>query len=326
MRQIGRAMAPMLIGLAATQVNTFLDSLIAWGLAAPPACADTQATSTADGQSQQIAWLGGAVAYPLKQGAAAAVYYGERLYQFPLGVLGVAVATAIFPLLSRHAARGDHAKLGADLTLGLRLLVCLGVPAGVGLMLLAHPLAKLLFEHGRFTPEDTDRAARMICCYATGVWAYCASPVVVRGFYALGDYGTPARMAGWAVALNLSLNLSLIWTPLAEGGLAVATSISAGVQVLVLMLIFSRRKGTLGWQALAATALRTLLASGLMAAAGWAALAIVPPGDGLTRELTQVLLPLGVSLAVYCGGYWLLRGRELGILFRGVVPDDWQRD
>jgi putative peptidoglycan lipid II flippase len=306
--QIGRALLPMLAGLAVTQINTFLDSLIAWGLAAPPG---------PDGP-QPIAWLGGAVRYPLDQGAAAAIYYGERLYHFPQGVLGVAVATAIFPLLSRHAARGDHDKLGEDLTLGLRLVLCLGVPAGVGLIVLAQPLATLLFEHGQFTPGDTLRAARMIACYGTGVWAFCALLVVIRGFYALGDCGTPARIAGWVVGLNLSLNLSLIWTPLEEAGLAVATSVSAAVQVAVLMLIFSRRKGPLDWTALGATALRTVLCTLLMAAAGWGTLELLRwgiPAGGFPGELACVLLPLIVSLAVYFGAYWLLRGRELAILF-----------
>ena len=124
--QIGHNMAPMLVGLAVTQINTFNDSLIAWGLAA-----------AADGP-QTIAWLGG-VRYPMQQGAVAAIYYGERMYEFPLGIVGTAVAVAIFPLLSRHAARGDRRQLGADMTLGLRLVFCLGVPAGIGLILLAEP-------------------------------------------------------------------------------------------------------------------------------------------------------------------------------------------
>ena len=92
-----------------------------------------------------------------QQGAAAAVYYGERLYQFPLGLLGIAVATAIFPLLSRHAARGDRRQLGTDLTLGLRLVLFLGIPASLGLIILAQPLARLLFERGQFTAADTAR-------------------------------------------------------------------------------------------------------------------------------------------------------------------------
>jgi putative peptidoglycan lipid II flippase len=306
--QVGRALAPMLVGLAVTQINTFLDSLIAWGLAAP----------LGPEGPQPIAWLGGAVRYPLQQGAPAAIYYGERLYHFPEGVLGMAVAAAIFPLLSRHAARGDRATLGTDLTLGLRLVLCLGVPAGAGLVILAHPVAKLLFEHGRFTPADTLRAARMIACYGTGVWAFCALPVLIRGFYALGDCGTPARIAAWVVGLNLALNLVLIWTPLEEGGLAVATSVSAGVQVAVLMLLFSRREGHLGWTALAATAVRTIACTLLMAAAGYTALrllGLLVPADRLAGQLAHVVLPLLLCVAVYFASYRLSRGRELSILF-----------
>jgi putative peptidoglycan lipid II flippase len=312
--QIGRALLPMLAGLAVTQINTFLDSLIAWGLAAPVG---------PDGR-QPIPWLGGVVSYPLRQGAAAAIYYGERLYQFPLGVLGLAVAAAIFPLLSRHAARGDRAKLGTDLTLGLRLVLCLGVPASGGLIILAQPLAKLLFEHGQFTPGDTMRAARMIACYGAGVGAFCALQVAIRGFYALGDCGTPAKLAAWVVGLNLSLNLSLIWTPLQEAGLAVATSVSAGVQVVVLMLIFSRRKSPLDWNALAATAVRTILCTLVMAAAAYATLNLLGlfvPAEGLFGELARVLLPLLLGVVVYFASYWLSRGRELSILFGGETAE-----
>jgi len=312
LRQIGLAMTPTLVGLAVTQVNTLLDSLMAWGLAAAP-----------DGP-QRIAWLGNAVRYPLQQGAAAAIYYGERLYNFPLGVLGLAVAAAIFPLLSRHAARNDRRRLGADLTLGLRLVICLGVPAGVGLMMLAEPLARLLFQRGQFTPEDAARTARMIACYAGGVWAYCALPVVVRGYYALGDPGTPAKIAGCMVGLNVALNLLLIW-PLAEAGLAVATAFCAVVQVLILMLIFSRRRSRLGWTALATATARTVIATLLMANVGYRVLWILrlsAPIDTLTNELLRVLLPLAVSVAVYCGVYRLLGGRELEMLFgKGIVEE-----
>jgi putative peptidoglycan lipid II flippase len=338
--QVGRALAPMLVGLAVTQINTFLDSLVAWGLAAPqisdlgfgisdlgsegpPSKSEilnpkSKMRNPADPGHPPIPWLGGLVRYPLEQGAVAAIYYGERLYQFPLGVLGMAVAAAIFPLLSRHAARGDRAKLGADLTLGLRLVLCLGVPASAGLVILAHPLAKLLFEHGQFTPGDTLRAARMIACYGAGVWAFCALPVVIRGFYALGDCGTPAKIAAWVVGLNLGLNLSLIWTPLQEAGLAVATSVSAAVQLVAMMLIFSRRRAPLGWTALAVTALRTLPCTLLMAAAGCTTLHLLgrfTPAEGLTSELARVLLPLLLSMAVYLTSYSLSRGREVAILF-----------
>jgi putative peptidoglycan lipid II flippase len=313
-RRIGRNMMPTLIGLSVTQINTFNDGLMAWALARAP-----------DGP-ERIPWLGGAVRYPLEQGAVAATYLAERLYEFPVGIMGLAVATAIFPLLSRHAARGDHRKLGADLTLGLRLVICLGVPAGVGLIVLAHPLVRLLLEHGQFTAEDTARTARVTAYYATGVWAYCASHVLVRGFYALGDSATPAKLAAGIVGLNLTLNLLLIW-PLAEAGFAAATAISAAVQVAALTWIFARRKAHLNWPALAATTVRTLFATALMAAACCAALAVLPPASGLLGKLIHVLAPLAVGGFVFCAAYWLIGGRELGMFFRTAPrPDQWDSD
>lgn len=302
--QIGRNLMPMLVGLAVTQINTFNDSLIAWGLAA-----------SAKG-SQYIAWLGDSVRYPMEQGAAAALYYGERMYEFPLGIVGTAVAVAIFPLLSRHAAHGDRQRLGDDMTLGLRLVICLGVPAGVGLILLAEPIARLLFQRGHFSPEDTLRTSRVIACYSAAVWAYCASPVIVRGFYALNDCGAPVRVAAWMVALNLTLNLSLIW-PLAEAGLATSTAIAATVQVVVLTVLFSRRHAALRWRSLFATAVRTVLSTSAMGAVVYATSAH-GSGDGrLAVQLVHVGIPIALGAVVYCGGYRLLGGRELSMLMGG---------
>lgn len=307
-RKIAFAMGPMTLGLMITQINTLLDSLIAWSLA---------------GQAgQPIAWLGGGVHYPMQQGAAAAIYYGERLYQFPLGVVGIAVATAIFPLLSRHAARGDRRRLAADLTLGLRLVLFLGVPAAAGLVVLAQPLAQLLFERGRFTPEDTARCARMIACYGLGVWAFCGLPVLVRGYYALDDRRTPLLAGTLAVALNLTLNLTLIW-PLAEAGLAVATSVSATLQVLLLAALFSRRGSPLDWSALAATAARAVVGAALMAAVCWATLRWTPSADRETVDrLLRVIVPLSAALLVYFSVSWLLAPGELRLLLGGEQDDE----
>jgi putative peptidoglycan lipid II flippase len=303
--QIARAMGPMVLGLAITQINTIADSLIEWSLAAAPDGPDT------------VGWLGGAVRYPMQQGAAAAIYYSERLYQFPLGILGMAVATAIFPLLSRHAARGDRERVGADMTLGLRLVLFLGVPAGVGLVMLAEPVARLLFERGEFTAADTARTARMIATYGSAVWAYCALPVLVRGFYALSDRMTPVQVGAGVVGMNLVLNLLLIW-PLAEAGLAVATAVGSTVQASVLAVLFSRRKSPIGWAVLGATAGRTALATLVMAAAGYTALRLIPPTDTLVNELARVFVPIAASVAVFLAVYRLLRGREPGILASGV--------
>ena len=274
----------MMVGLAVTQINTFIDSLIAWGLAAAPH------------GPQAFSCLGRTVEYPMRQGAVAAIYFGDRLCEFPLGVVGLAVAVAIFPLLSRHAGRGDYRQLGADMTVGLRLVFCLALPAGVGLFLLAQPVTRLLFQRGHFQPADTLRAARMVAWYATGVWAYCESAVIVRGFYALNDFRTPVRVAAWSVGLNLFLNLTLIW-PFAEAGLAMSTSVSAAVQVLILMAIFSRRRAPLGWRPLAATAIRAILATLVMATVVHYMVWLPMPDSG---RLAETIASCGRAA---CGGH-----------------------
>ena len=303
--QIVRSLGPMVIGLAVTQINSFFDSLLAWGLSAP-----------ADGTTR-IAWLGGVVAYPLQQGAVAAIYYGERLYQFPLGLLGMAVATVIFPALSRHAARGEFDRLGEDLTLGVRLVLFLAVPAGAGLMLISEPLARLLFQHGEFTAQDAARVARMIACYGLGVWAFCAAPVIVRGYYAIGDRTTPLRTGAMAMLTNVALNLVLVW-PLAEAGLALATSLAAMLQVALLLGGYSRNAGKLGWSEIARTSIRTLAATACMLAAGYAAMAWVPHDFGLGGGLARVAAPIVAGGAAFLAVSRLLKAEELRLL---IAPD-----
>ena len=306
LNQVMAAMGPMVLGLMVTQINALMDSVIAWVLAAP------------QGAESTIAWLGN-TPYPMEEGAVAALYYGERLYQFPLGILGIAVATAIFPLLSRHAARHDYQSLSEDLTLGLRLVLFLGVPAGVGLVLLSEPLARLLYERREFTPADTVRTARVIGCYAVGVWAYCALPVIVRGFYALGDRLTPVRVGVVIVGINFSLNLILIW-PLAESGLAVATAVGASLQVLILAAIFSGRNHRLNWAAITGTIIRTLVATVPMVIACCATALLLSDGSGFWANVAGVLAPFAAAVFAYLAAAWLLRSPELSLLLAG--PSD----
>ncbi len=302
--QVGRAMLPITLGMAVTQLNTLMDSLIAWGLSAE------------GGTSQSIAWLGNAVNYPMQSGAVAAIYYGERFYQFPVGILGLAIATVIYPLLSRHAARGETAQIGVDLTLGLRLVWFTALPAGIGIILVAHPLTRLLFERGQFTADDAARAARMIACYAGGVWAYCAIPVLVRGYYAVGDRITPAKIGLVAVALNFALNLLLVW-PLAENGLAIATATAAGVQVALLAITFSRTASRLAWSALRSTLAKSALAAALMSigVVGLEHFVFTQPDPTRLQRAMQLSLTIGAAIIVYLATAWLFGMHELRLLF-----------
>lgn len=289
-REIARAMLPVTLGLSITQINTVLDRLIAWTLMAPA----------------QGAWglpLPFGLTYPLEPGAVSALYFGERVYQFPLGVFGVALGTVLFPLLSRHAARGELHKMRDDLSLGLRLVIAIGLPASAGLVLVAEPLTRLLYQHGDFTALDTARVTPILVAYGAGVWAYCAIPVLYRGFYAAGERKIPVQVGLIAVLLDLTLNLSLIW-PWAERGLAASTAISAAVQVALLAWLIQNRVGRLDWRRLFATCGKALLATAAMGTVCLATLNYFPKGmgqlhPGRLQEVAALVVAIGLSAVTY---------------------------
>lgn len=302
-RQIALAMVPVIIGLSIEQLNTFFDSLIAWGFSQP---------STG---SAVIPWLPGNIEYPLEPGTASALYFSQRIYQFPLGVFGVALSTVIFPLLSQHAGTGRLDRLREDFSLGLRLVFYIGIPASVGLMLLAEPLTVLLFRRGEFTAENVRQTASMTWAYATGVWAYCGLLILQRGYYAVGDRITPLRIGLIGIFVDLAMNLTLIW-PMGGFGLALSTALSAVFQCGLVAWLVQERVGRLEWGKLARTAGQTALASTVMAAACIASLSAIPQDDRISARLTAVLLPLVVALVVYFGMARLLGMSEIWLLFR----------
>jgi putative peptidoglycan lipid II flippase len=301
--RVGHSLGPMLLGLSVVQLNTLLDSLIAWLLAMPA------------GHHGGVWWLGGAVEYPLTTGAAAAIYYGERFYQLPVGLIGTASATAIFPLLSRHAARRQPAEAAADLGQALRLVGFASLPIAVLLTLLAGPLVRLALERGQFSAEDTARTAHMVAAYASGIWAYCSIPLLVRGFYAWGDFQTPVRIAVRMVGLNLALNLILVW-PLAEVGMAVSTSLTAAVQFLLLARTLQCKFAT-AWSSLVGGMWANLAATAALAGmVAWVD-AVLPPAAGKWLELGRLAEVAGAGGAVFFLCARLLASRELTILLAG---------
>jgi len=300
--EIVRIMLPIVVGLSITQLNTLCDSLIAWSFSAPE-------SSTAAGS----VWHSSA--YPLQSGTASALYFGQRLYQFPLGVFGVALGTVLFPLLSQHAARGELSKLRDDLMLGMRLIVVIGFPASLGLVLLAHPITVLLFQYGAFDGADTQQTSEMIAMYGIGVWAYCGLLIVHRGFYALGDRMTPVRVGTAIVLLNVVLNLVLIWF-LGGKGLALSTAVCAIIQLTVIVLGLQHRLGRMSWPMLGSVLWRAFLATLMMSIVCLITLNCVGTGLSLTARMTRVLVPLGLSILSYLAAARFLRLDEIWLLFQ----------
>jgi len=299
MRQIGRGMLPIALGLAVTQINTLVDCLLAFALSAAP-----------DGP-RTIAWLGG-VRAPLETGAAAAIYYGERFYQLPVGLVGLAIATAVYPLLARHAARGDERRIARDLTAGLRLVWFAALPAGVGLMLVAWPLAELCFVRGAFTEHDAARTATMIACYSSAAWASCAIPVLVRGFYVLGDRLAPARIGMLAVGIDLAVTLALLW-PLGERALAISTAVAASVQVGLLAIAISRRC-RLDWAELRLAMCKGATATAAMALVVLGLGTIWPAASQTVAQCIRLVGLVGSGGLAYLAACRMLGMRELAVL------------
>lgn len=290
-RQILRAMLPVLIGLSITQFNTLADSLIAWGLTGVPDDSPLH----------------------LEPGTASALYFGQRLYQFPLGVFGVALGTALFPRLSRHAARSDMLSLRNDLSLGLRLVIGIGLPASLGLVLMAEPLTSLLFVRGAFTSEDGRNTAAMIAAYGTGVWAYCGLLIVTRAYYALDDRTTPLRIGLMAVAVNLPLNFLLI-VVVGAPGLALATAATAALQVVLATWFVQRHVAKLQWAALGLCLLRAAVATSVMGAVCGLVLWLLPADASLGWQGLRVVVPVCVAGAAYFAVAHLLGLHEWKLL------------
>ncbi|HRA03432.1 MAG TPA: lipid II flippase MurJ, partial [Thermomonas sp.] len=167
---------------------------------------------------------------------------------FPLGLFGVALGTVILPHLSRRHADADAAGYNASLDWGMRMALLVGVPAGLGLMLLAEPLTATIYNYGKFTDHDTRMSAISLTVMALGIPGFMLSKVLAPAFYARQDTKTPMRAAIWTVAVNVALTVAITW-PLwrqgvagAHGGIAAATGL-AGLFNAWLLWRYLRRAG-----------------------------------------------------------------------------------
>jgi len=259
MRLLLRRMVPGLIGAGVTQLNQSVDLIIVSLLPA---------------------------------GSASLLYYAERVYQLPLGVIGTAVGTALLPLLSRQARSGDTAGAVASMNRALEISLVLTLPAALALAVAGQPVMLVLFSRGAFDAASAALSAQSLAAYAFGLPAIVLLKVLVPAFFAHGDTRTPVRVGMAAIALNLVLNL-LFMVPLQHVGPALATSLSAIVNAAVLGMILHRRgqlvpdarvRRRLPRMALAAAAMAVALwvgedtvfaAAGTVAGLRWGALAVV---------------------------------------------------
>lgn len=283
--EITRTMLPVVLGLSITQLNTVSDSIFAWIFTAPV--------------NGEAGWLSH---YPLTEGTTHALYLGQRMLQFPIGVFGAALGTVIYPVLTLHAERRQFDLFRTDLTRGLRLVVAIGVPASVGLVLIAEPMTTLLFQRGKFDVRDSQQTASIIAMYALGVWAACGLMISQRAFYACGDRATPLRIGLVIAFVNILLNVALIY-PLGARGLALATSLATAAQCVMTVIQLHRQTNSVDWRLLATTGIRTAIATTAMCVAFFTSdsvlQSLIPEAHSLTRMLKTVL---DVTIAVIAFG------------------------
>jgi putative peptidoglycan lipid II flippase len=232
LRQVLTLMGPGTVGLAATQVNIFVNTLLA----------------TSEGTGA-VSWLS----------------YAFRLMYLPIGLVGVSIATAVLPAVSRHAATGDLVEVRETLSRGVSLMLILNVPATFGLIALAAPIVQVLFEHGRFLPADTAPTAAALRLYAAGLIGYSTTRIAAPVFYALRRSRIPVAVSICTIAVNIVLSLALVRT-MGFRGLALGTSLAALVNGALLMLLLRRHLDGIGETRLAVAFSKITLASLAMAA------------------------------------------------------------
>lgn len=193
--EVKRLMLPALFGVSVAQINLLIDTILASFLV-----------------TGSISWL----------------YYSDRLMEFPLGVFGVALATVVLPGLSKSAANENWQAFQKDLDGALRLVLLIGLPATLGLLILAQPLVATLFHYGAFTDHDVVMAGNSLMAYSFGLLGFILVKILAPAFYARKDMKTPVKVAIIALVTNTIFNLILIG-PFAHVGLAAATTISAFV-------------------------------------------------------------------------------------------------
>lgn len=184
----------------------------------------------------------------LKTGSVSWLYYSDRVMQFPLGILGVALSTVVLPHLSRQHAAKDFNEYNRALDWALRLVVILALPSALALAILAGPILVTLFQYGKFSMYDVQMTEYSLWAFSLGLLFFIAVKVVVSAYYARQDMKTPVKIGIIAVVTNMILNAILIW-PLAHAGLALATGIGSMVNTFLLLWglyknkIYQPRKG-----------------------------------------------------------------------------------
>lgn len=249
----------------------------------------------------------------LPEGSVACLYYADRLIELPLGVFGIAAATAVMPTLSHQAAMRRWNGLRLTFCYAMRLVFFVTIPAMAGLIVLRHPIVTLLLQRGAFDPHAAQATADAVLFYGVGLWAFAAERIMLNTFYALQCARTPLVVGVAVMAAHILLAV-LLMKPLGPNGLALALALASSLNFVALAWLLQRRVGALGWRKVAVSAGKSSAAALVM---GLILYAIQPGMVPLTQGRGPFILAMEVGsciilgIAVYGLLTWLFRSDEL---------------
>jgi putative peptidoglycan lipid II flippase len=285
-KRIGFLMIPGLIGTGVYQLNVFIDTIFASFL---------------------------------PRGSVSYLFYADRLMEFPLGIFAIAIGMASLPSLSGLASQGKIEELKETLSFTVRLVSFISIPAMVGLIALKTPIINLLFQRGIFDYLATEMTARALLCYSVGIWAIAGARTLAPAFYSLQDTWTPLKIALICLGANVVFNsFFILFTPLKHAGLALATSLSSVLNLILLFRKLGPKLGDMHTQRNIHSLLRILLCSLPM---GFAAYLICSLGDWtISGNVIEKVLLLGTGIVVSLGVYFvcshLMKNEEMMFLMK----------
>jgi putative peptidoglycan lipid II flippase len=287
LRQIIRLMGPAVLGGAAVQINVMVITNIASFL-----------TDPLRGPNGPVSWLG----------------WAFRFVQLPIGLFGVATASATLPAISRSFASGDIGEFRRTISRSLGLVFLLTVPSAVGLAVLGRPMIAAIFEGGKFDAYDTQQTALAMSCYALGLLGYSATKVLNPGFYALRDSRTPMLVSLGTIVINYAAaTVAVQYTELGHVGLALTTSAVATFSFVVQFWLLRNRLGGIYGRGLASSTVKISLVSAAMGVLVWALRLQCEAWFGVSQWASilalAICLPSGIGLFYF--GCRLLRVSEI---------------
>ncbi len=274
-------MGPGTLGMAATQINVFVNTVLA----------------TREGTGA-VSWLD----------------FAFRLMYLPIGLFGVSIATAAAPAISRMVAEQDFARIRSTLANALGLMLFLNVPATVGLLILAEPIVAVIFQHGEFTAADTVATARALQLYAIGLVGYSIVRIISPTFYALQRSRIPVMVSAASVAVNIGLNVTLVRV-IGYRGLALGVSITALINATVQLWLLRREIHGLEGARIVSSTIRVVAAAAIMGIVTWAThigLLHAVPGGSFVLQASRLFVTIMLSLAALVAAAQVLRIPEFG--------------